>query len=860
MELVERDQALAALDKRLGEARRGDGSVVVVHGEAGVGKTSLLRAWTGDLPARVRLAWGACDPLSTPSPLAPLREVASELGGPVLEALRHGSAPLDAFVAFVAQLREGTHVMVFEDLHWADEATLDLLRYAGRRIDATPSVLVLTFRDDEPGGGHPLQTVLGELSRTGAVVRVSLRPLSSAGVARLVAGRRDDADAVYRRTGGNPFFVTEVLAHAGERVPGSVRDAVLARLAALGDPQRSALETLACVPGRVDEELASELVDHHGAVEQLVAGGLLSRDGPGIAFRHELARLAVVESLPADRRRSSHRAILAAMERRETADAAVLTHHAIEAEATERVLVHARRAAAEAAAAGAHREAASFLLRAIERADRLAPAERAALLGARGYELYLTDRIEEAIAAREEAVRLREEVRDRVAVGAGHRWISRLAWVAGRRSLAEQHAALAVELLEEAGDPRELGFAYSNRSHLAMLARDDVAAVTWGERALTLAEQLGDVELRAHALNSVGTALAAADDPGGRALQLESIALAREHGLDDHIARGYANLAWDEVERRRLAGAESILREGLVFTSRRELDAGRRYLLGCRARLHLLRGCWTAAADDAATVLAEPASPVRRIWPLMILGLVRSRRGDPGGDEALAEAWALATQLDEAERLASVAAARAEHAWITGAPSQLDELRDVIRRAGGLRGGWPAGEAASWLRRVAGADEVGSGLVLPAPFALQLAGDAIAAAAAWRELGCPFEAAVALTDADDETALLRALEELTELGAEGTAGRVRRRLRELGVSGVPRGPRPATRTNPAQLTARQVEVLELLAAGLTNAEIAAELVISPKTAGHHVSAILDKLGARSRLEAANAARELGLAG
>src|SRR5215208_4040529 len=107
------------------------------------------------------------------------------------------------------------------------------------------------------------------------------------------------------------------------------------------------------------------------------------------------------------------------------------------------------------------------------RRPRPAPAERAALLGARGYELYLTDRIEEAIAAREEAVRLREEVRDRVAVGAGHRWISR---VAGRRSLAEQHAALAVELLEEAGDPRELGFAYSNRSHLAMLARDDVAA------------------------------------------------------------------------------------------------------------------------------------------------------------------------------------------------------------------------------------------------------------------------------------------------------------------------------------------------------------------------------------------------
>jgi len=234
-------------------------------------------------------------------------------------------------------------VVVFEDLHWADEATLDLLRYAGRRIDATPSLLVLTFRDDEPGSGHPLQTVLGELSRAGALARVPLRPLSSAGVARLVAGRRDDAGAVYRRTGGNPFFVTEVVAGASEGVPDSVRDAVLAGLARLADRERSALETLACVPGRIDDDLVSEQLDDEVTVENLVGAGLLSRDGPGVAFRHELARLVVAENLPASRRRSAHRAILAVMERRETADAAVLTHHAVEAQAPERVLVHARR-------------------------------------------------------------------------------------------------------------------------------------------------------------------------------------------------------------------------------------------------------------------------------------------------------------------------------------------------------------------------------------------------------------------------------------------------------------------------------------------------------------------------------------
>lgn len=860
MKLIEREAALAALDERLEDARRGDGSVVLVHGEAGIGKTSVLQTWASGLPGAVRLAWGACDPLSTPSPLAPFREVASELGGEVLAGLRGGAARLDVFAALVAELRRSTHVVVFEDLHWADEATLDLLRYTGRRIGSTPSLLVLSIRDDELADTSPLQAVIGELSRTGAVVRVPLRPLSLSGVAELVAGHRDDADVVYRRTGGNPFFVTEVARHAGAHVPDSVRDAVLARLGVLEVRERRALELLSCVPGRVDDGLATTLLDDHSTVDHLVVRGLLVYEGPGIAFRHELVRLAVAENLPVQRRRASHRAILTVLEQRADADAAVLTHHAVQAAAAERVVVHARRAAAAAAAAGAHREAASFLLAALEAADQLSAEERAELLESRSYELYLTDRVDEAIVAREEAVRLRVELGDRVAVGAGHRWISRLSWFAGRPEQAERHAALAVELLEDTDELRERGFAYSNRAQLAMLAGDEAAAVSWGERALRVADQLGDVELRAHALNNVGTARDTTGDPTGREMQLESIALAREHGLDEHVARGYTNVAWHDVEHRQFAQGEPMLREGLAFTTQRDLDAWRRYMLGSRARLHLLRGRLTAAADDATAVLAETGSPVSRIWPLMVLGLVRTRRGDPGAAEVLAEAWALASRVGEVNRLAPLAAALAEHAWVTGTAPPFDELRDIHRQTGALGDGWLVGEVASWLHRFGHTVENPSSAALPEPYALELAGEPMAASAAWRELGCPYEAALALADSGVGPGLLQALELLTELSAEGTARRVRQRLHELGVPGIPRGPRSATRANSARLTARQVEVVGLLAAGLTNAEIAEELVISPKTAGHHVSAILEKLSARSRIEAANTARELGLAG
>jgi DNA-binding CsgD family transcriptional regulator len=858
MKLIEREAALAALDERFAEARRGDGSVVLVHGEAGIGKTSLLRTWTSTVRSSARLGWGACDPLTTPSPLAPLREVAAELGGQVLEALRSSAATLEVFAAFVAELQQSTHVVVFEDLHWADEATLDLLRYAGRRIGSTPSILVISVRDDEPMDTAPLQAVIGELTRAGAITRVPLRPLSRSGVAELVAGHRDDADVVHRRTGGNPFFVTEVARNSGADVPDSVRDAVLARLVLLDDRPRSALELLACVPGRVEDGVASRLLGDRGVVDQLVARGLLTYEGHDIAFRHELVRLAVVDRVPVQRRRSAHRAILAALEERDNVDAAVLTHHAVEAGANDKVLVYARHAAVEAAAAGAHREAARFLVTALERADQLATTDRAELLESQSYEFYLTDRIDEAITAREQAVRLRVKQGDRVAVGAGHRWISRLSWFSGRREKAERHAARAVELLEGAGDPRELGFAYSNRAQLAMLASNKGAAVSWGERALEVAEKLGDAEIRAHALNNIGTALDVVGDPKGRQMQLESIALAREQGLDEHVARGYTNVAWNDVESRRFTHGEQMLREGIAFTTQRDLDAWRRYMLGCRARLHLLRGRLTAAADDATAVLAETASPVSRIWPLLVLGLVRTRRGDPGAGEALDEAWTIASRVEEVQRLATLAAARAEHAWVTGSTPDLDQLRDVHRQALGLRDAWLVGEVASWLRRLGEAVEGTSDPPLPEPYALELAGEHMAAAAAWRELGCPYEASLAMADSGAGPGMLQALELLTELGAEGSARRIRHLLRELGVPGVPRGPRATTRANPALLTARQVEVVGLLAAGLTNAEIADELVISTKTAGHHVSAILDKLGARSRLEAANMARELGL--
>jgi len=349
------------------------------------------------------------------------------------------------------------------------------------------------------------------------------------------------------------------------------------------------------------------------------------------------------------------------------------------------------------------------------------------------------------------------------------------------------------------------------------------------------------------------------DETGAERIR-ESAVLGSRMGLDEHAARAWNNLSFFLVEQRRCTEAADALDEGMRFTADRDLDLFHLYSLGTRARLRVMRGQWTAAWDDAAAVVHAGPTPLNSIWPLLVRGVLGVRRGDPDPVDNLDHAWEIAVGFRDAYRLAPIAAATAEYAWLTGvAVRGVSRLSQVAQDLCGRVSPWQAGEVATWLARLgrdipAGLDASGT------PYQAQLAGDPAAAAAEWGLLGMPYERAVALVDSDTEPALIEALEICYELGATTTAGWIRRSLRDHGVASPPRGPRSATRANPAGLTARQVDVLRALTAGLTNAEIAERLYISEKTAGHHVSAILTKLGVPSRRDAARLAAELGVAG
>ena len=865
-ELVERANELGILGDATRRAAGGEGSVVLLSGEAGIGKSALLaHAFAGGASndtCDTCVLWGACDPLFTPRPLGPLHDIARQVGGPLLAAAS-SSTPREAlFGAMLDELRRHAPptVVVIEDVQWADEATLDLLKFLSRRIHRTQAVLVITYRDDEIGPTHPLRAVLGHLPATN-VRRLSLAPLSAQAVEALARDAGRSAQGLYDVTGGNPFFVTEVLAADRETVPVTVRDAVMARVAGLSDTARAVMELTAVVPPRIERWLLDELLSSPpSAIAECRAIGMVESEDGALAFRHELARRAVDESLSTERRRALHASCLAALLGR--GDGAIssarLVHHAEIAGDAAALLRHGSSAAAEAASVGAHRDAARLYERTLRVADVLPARERAMLLEHYSVECYLSEPIEAACSARAEALAVWRALGDRLREGDAIRWLSRLSWFRGIRAEAESLAAEAVSVLERLPPGRELAMAYGNRAQLAMLAADVDGAVEWGARAIAIAEPLGDTECLVNTLISVGTAEHTADRPRGLEKLERGLALALEHNYPECVVRAYSNIATNSVKKCDYDLAEAYLRDGLSYCEERDMSSWSLYLLAWRAQVHFERGNWTQADEDASSVLGyvHPTA-ISRIHALVVLARVRMHRRESGWEALLDEARDLAISAGERQRIWPVACARAESAWLLG---DVDRAADeaaigwAMASGSGIR--WDVGQLALWLWRANRLPPCETSLSVAVQ--RQIAGDWRAAANEWERLGCPFQQAMALADGDDAQGLREGLELLSRLGSKAGGALVRRKMRALGIRGIPRGERASTRRNPARLTARQLEILALVCEGRRDAEIAAQCFLSTKTVGHHVSAILGKLGVRSRGEASSAARAKGI--
>lgn len=867
MQIQERDGPLRQLSDGYDRAQRGEGNCIVVQGEAGIGKTTLLRAFLETLPEGPRVLRGSCEDLAIAEPLGPLWDLAREVGWDLEKSI---GGPGGRIAAFSQALSAITALMVptlivIEDLHWADIATVDFLKFLARRLDGRRLLLVLTVRDDDPRGRGNVRQMLAGVSLD-RVSRIELTPLSRSAIARLAQGTGLDAAAVFRITSGNAFYVSEVLKSGFANVPASVEDAVLARLESLSHAARSVAEAAAIFPRRGEAFIINQMIGHDAeqAVEECVLGGILHEQEGYLAFRHEIARQAVAASLAPSLRKKLHAQCLRILEAEGSTSSARRLHHARQVGDQETLRHLAPQAAREALDKGAVREACEYFDLALEYARPGSDLELADLLEQAAWANYLVGTNTRSIAQQAAALKIYQAAGDSLRAGDSYRKMSRFHWLSTKIARARELGDTAVRLLAGHRGP-ELAMALSNQAQLLMLDRAYSQVGGPARAAIALAREFGRPDIEAHALNNLGMSLAVSDPEAGRQMLGDSIAIAMRLGDTDNVARGYTNAAYYEMDLHNLAAAEALARKGIAYCTEHELDGYRIYITGELSWMLIRQGRWDEAESLTETGFTDELLPDEDIQFFMAgrsftgacaISWLAARRGEPIPMPVTRFLEAFMAGADELQRLEVHAALLGELAWLglVDRGTALMALRSVTGRAENIAF---VPEPAVWLKRLDPTSEIRVTPELAPAYRLELEGDWAGAAEVWAGLGTPFEEAMSLAQGDEE-AQRRAVSILTRLGATATANRIRADMRQEGVADIPATPRTSTRNNPLGLTNRQLEVLRSLNDGLSNTEIAERLFVSPKTIDHHVSAILGKLEVATRGEAAAKARRLGI--
>ena len=849
--LLERESELQTLHDLFADVSTSGGRVVLIRGEAGIGKSALVRSFVESVASSAHVYVGFCDDLQTPQPFGPLWDIAQD-GGDLRRALQdrdRQEVMLALYDLLSGSLRP--NVIVIEDTQWSDEATLDAIKYVGRRIGRTNGLVLLTYRDEEVDFENPLRTVLGALPSE-SVERLELGGLSRAAVAEIVASSGLDPDEVLEATQGNPFFVTEMALTLGNEVSSSVRDSVMARVGKLSILAREMLRHMSVIPERTTrEELAGLMGSAENHLAECERLGLLDVGLETVAFRHALIRRAIEASLTNTESIAIHRALLDVLS--EQTDPARLVHHARGANDVDRLIDVAPRAAKAAADVGGHREASSHYRTLEPYMDRMPAQERARLLvdWAR-IEYYMAD--VEATGILDKAIDLyREQEPSRelaraltlaVAVNEAH----------ARIPTAESCAREAIQLLEPSGPSADLAEALSRYADLLLHQGEGLIADGVVERTIAMGEETGNELAQIRALTVKGMLAYVRSEPGGMGIveQARRRAETSRYRFEETMAlRGAAYVAQElnDIDLQR-----DYAQRARDTAIRYELPLLETEAKAVHADALMRRGEWTAADDLATETLGSHANA--DVHFLRILGLLRMRTGRSGSGEYLARAWDVAEKSTEVDYLQHVAAGLVEEMWVRGKvdPEMTIRFRELVHRGIKYEFPWLAGWLAFWLWRIGELEDTPEGI--PEPHVQVMRGEVSQAAAFWEGRGMPYERAAALS-CGDTAQRLEALEILDSLGADAVAAQLRKALRDEGVA-LPRGKSRSTREHLAGLTARQAEVLQLLGEDLTNPEVADRLFLSPRTVENHVSAILAKLDSTTREEAVEKAHLEGL--
>ncbi|MGC4104135.1 helix-turn-helix transcriptional regulator [Ferruginibacter sp.] len=862
MQLVEREEFLASLHQCFENVLEGEGHSMFVCGESGIGKTSLVKQFCRTVNKRATILLGTCDALFAPRPLGPLYDVLLQLKKDWTGYNETITDRTAFFAQLFLELKAHPHpvIILFEDIHWADEATLDFIKFLARRITQLPCVFLLTYRDNEIDARHPLRTVLGQLI-PGSYSRIVLPHLSKEAVEQMAESRGYNGEEVYKISGGNPFYVQEMLASYNLGVPENIRDSILAAYSRCDEKAKLVWDLLSVQPSGFELEYLEQLdAAYPDVVGTFIEHRILIVEEQRLFFKHELFRRTIESSLSPFLRISLHKMILErfrqSFETRHQVERII--HHAKNANEYELVVQYAPEAAKKAAALGAHIEAAKLYLTAIEYYNKQDKEVLVTFYEAYAYECYLTNQVKEAIIYNGKALDIWKEKGSITETGNCLRFLSRLWWFDGNRTKAEQYAKEAVDVLENEPSTKAKAMAYSNMSQLMMLADLTKPCEYWGSKAIEMAKELNDEETLLHALNNVGTTLIMTPltMEKGTAMLQQSLDLALANGFHEHAARAYTNMGSAPVKLKDYTFAERVLTEGIKYCEERDLNSWSTYMLSWKARVYAETGKWQDAIEICDTLLAMHTSPIVKISVLIAAGMIKMRRGEEGALALLLEAKKLAFDTNEAQRLLPVLAALLEYEWLTGEiyieQKEIDTLIALIRESDAVVDN---SNFIFWLQKARGVAV--KGIRIYEGYQVDNKAAAKKAAAIWEKTGAPYEQSLALFEGTEEQKRT-AVSMVHELGAVATSEKLKQLMRNSGIKNIPRGIRKSTQANAAHLTQREIDIVTLLKDGLQNKEIASKLFISPKTVDHHISSLLFKLDVNSRTKAAQEATRLGI--
>jgi DNA-binding CsgD family transcriptional regulator/tetratricopeptide (TPR) repeat protein len=852
--LLEREHDLDLLDDLLADIDSSGGQVVLVRGEAGIGKSSLVREFisTHEEDSHVLIGW--CDDLSTPQPFGPFWDIARSehsLTGPLEDA-----GPRELFGAvmdlFSRTLRPT--IVVLEDTQWADEATLDAIRYVGRRIERSNGLLILTYRDGDVDFDHPLRGVIGDLPPA-SVARIRLEALSAGSVAEMLRGSELDADEIIAVTDGNPFLVTQIALAGGDVIPSSVQDSVVTRVRKLSPEAQELLRLLSVIPERIPRldilELAAEM---DGALAEAERRGLLDDEGGFVAFRHDLIRQAVESTMTTAETVARNLTVLEALP--PDTDPARLVHHAEQANDVLLLVDLAPRAAAAAFAVGSYREARDHFRHLSHYLDRIDSDLKGPILDQWAEAERFTGNYDEAIRLNEMAITHARDLHDRSSESKALTFAALYRHRTGQGSAAKQYAREAVDVLGPEPDDQDLARALEISGYLAMMDYDSAATLLLVEETLEVAGPNIDERILIRSLIHRGIAMNHTNYPEGLASLNEARTRAEAAGYLSEMIRAIANAANCALEARDMATAMDYMQMARTPPGYDDEAEGNPYIAALHSSVLELKGDWSAA-EHLASESRDSGDQLfsSKLIATTVLGAIDGRRGRSNARASVHDAWERAVAAGAKDLLTSAGAVLAEYGWISGdADIPISEIKEAMAAGIDVGLSWNSGNIALWLWKLGKITDAPDGIA--EPYRLTIEGESIAAAEQWAEIGFPYEEAIALAHGD-QTARLEALIQLETLGADAVAAKLRQELRTQGVA-VPSRRSPKAADHGARLTARQAEVLSLLAERRSNAEIADQLFLSPRTVEHHVAAVMSKLDASSRKEAVEAATHRGL--